>query len=109
MPVAVVDRFEALEVEHAHRQRDVFLPRERQRLIQQIREKRSIGKPGQHVMHHPPLQGMQQLAFFTDVETNRQVTVNPPGGVIHKATRKDLGKLIAAAVDQTMSKPEWQK
>ncbi|MNG12786.1 hypothetical protein D3C84_964210 [compost metagenome] len=43
MPVAVVDRFKPVEVKHAHRQRDVFLAGELQRLIQQVREIRAIG------------------------------------------------------------------
>ncbi|MNI60145.1 hypothetical protein D3C73_1153390 [compost metagenome] len=33
-------------------------------------------------MAHAPLQGMQQLAFFTDVETNGEETVNPPSDVV---------------------------
>ena len=58
------------------------MPGEFQRLIQQIRQERAIGQSGQHVMPDPPLQGLQQLTFFADIETNRQVSINAPRGVI---------------------------
>ncbi|MNP27422.1 hypothetical protein D3C76_1203320 [compost metagenome] len=59
MAVAVIDRLEAIQIEHAHGQGNVFAPRELQRLIQQVRQIGPIGQTGQHVMAHSPLQGMQ--------------------------------------------------
>lgn len=82
MTVAIVDRLKTVEIKHAHRQRDVFLSGHRQCLIQSVREIRSIGQSGQRVMPYPPLQDVQQLALFTDVEPNRQVSIDPSGGIV---------------------------
>ena len=59
MAVAIIDRLEAIQVEHAHRQRDGLGPRELQRAVQQLRQIRPVRQPGEHVVPHPPLQGVQ--------------------------------------------------
>src|SRR5471030_27066 len=46
---------------------------------------------------------MQQLAFFADIETNRQIAVNPPGGVIehrhHGAVDPVQAAILGAIAD----------
>ncbi|MNO85194.1 hypothetical protein D3C76_765590 [compost metagenome] len=73
MPVAVVDRLETIQVEHAHRQRDAFAARVGQSLVQQVGQVGAVGQAGEHIVAHPPLQGMQQLALLRDVKADRHI------------------------------------
>ena len=56
MAITVVDRLEAIQIEHAYRQWNLFLAREFQGLVQPVGEERAIGQPSEHVMPDPPLQ-----------------------------------------------------
>ncbi|CAI8787315.1 hypothetical protein EMIT051CA3_11249 [Pseudomonas chlororaphis] len=84
MPVAIVDRLEAVEIEHAHCQRDVFLARVIQRLVEQVGKEGTVGQTGQHIVADPPLQRVQQAPFFADIEADRHIALDSASGLIEQ-------------------------
>ena len=98
MPVTIVDGLEAIEIEHAYRQRDTLLAREFQRLIQQFREKHAIGQPGQYIVPDPPLEGMQQLMLLTDVKAYGDITLDPSGDAVEQGHHGAFDPIQAAVL-----------
>ena len=84
MAVTVIDCLEAVQIEHAHRQRNAIGARRFEGLIQQVGEVGAVWQASQHIVPHAPLQGVQQLTLFADIKTDRQILAHLPRRLIHQ-------------------------